>query len=370
MNSSPPFTLPARYYVDPRHFEAEQDLIFSRMWVYVGREEELADRGDFQVKNVAGESLILVRDEAGSIRAFHNVCRHRGTTLCADGSGQTGHRIQCPYHAWTWDLAGRLVAAPGMEAAPGFDKEQYPLKYARVGVWEGLVFVNLDHDALSLKTRLTDLPEKFAPWKMGELRRARRITYDVRANWKLIIQNYSECLHCPVIHPALSKLSHYLSGVNEPGGVGSTYLGGKMDLRPGIESMSMSGGRIGPVISGLDENQRGEVHYYAVLPNLLLSLHPDYLMTHELRPLAVDRTEIVCEWHVPPETQAQPLFDPNEAVAFWDLTNRQDWHISEISQTGIGSRAYEPGPYSPREELLRAFDLWLLDRLGHAPPSH
>ena len=189
---------------------------------------------------------------------------------------------------------------------------------------------------------------------MEQLRLGHRIVYDVAANWKLIIQNYSECLHCPGVHPALQRLSHFLSSENEP--ANPSYLGGSMDLREGIDTLSMDGQRHRPCLPGLPAEEHRRVHFYAVLPNLLLSLHPDYVMTHTLWPRAVDRTEIVCEWHFHPDAMAGPTFSPDDAVSFWDLTNRQDWHVCEQMQLGLRSRAYRPGPYSNREDLLHGFD--------------
>jgi Rieske 2Fe-2S family protein len=189
---------------------------------------------------------------------------------------------------------------------------------------------------------------------METLRLGRRIVYDVRANWKLIIQNYNECLHCPNLHPALNKLSHYLSGENEP--LSASFMGGRMDLRPGIETLSIDGSCPREMLPALSAEDRRRVYYYAIFPNMLLSLHPDYMMVHTLWPIAPDRTINVCEWHFQPSELARADFDPSDAVDFWDMTNRQDWHVCELSQAGISSRAYTPGPYSNREDLLYAFD--------------
>ena len=189
---------------------------------------------------------------------------------------------------------------------------------------------------------------------MGDLRLGRRIVYDVKANWKLIVLNYNECLHCPNLHPALNKLHHYLGADN----VAPTacYCGGAMGFRDGVETMSMDGKRRREYLPGLNEAQRQQVVYFAIYPNLLLSLHPDYVMTHTLWPRAHDRTEIVCEWHFHPDELARPDFQADDAIEFWDLTNREDWWIAEQSQAGINSRVYQPGPYSEREELLWSFD--------------
>jgi Rieske 2Fe-2S family protein len=195
---------------------------------------------------------------------------------------------------------------------------------------------------------------------MEELRMVERRSYSLRANWKLVVQNYSECLHCPIAHPLLQQQSHYLSGDNEP--PRPTYLGGRMDLREGVSTLSLDGTTNRRCLAGLSPEDRRRVYYYAILPNLLLNLHPDYMLTFTLWPRAADRTEIVCEWHFHPDEVGRPGFDPRGAIDFWDLTNRQDWELSELAQEGIASRGYVPGPYSSREELLHALDSFVLER--------
>jgi Rieske 2Fe-2S family protein len=198
------------------------------------------------------------------------------------------------------------------------------------------------------------LPDKFAAWRMQDLRMYRRIAYDVKANWKLVILNFNECLHCPLVHPALNRLTDYLGADNEP--PTENYCGGSMGFRGDAETMSTDGQRRRAYLPNLDETQRRQVCYYSIYPNLLLSLHPDYMMVHTLWPRAVDRTEIVCEWYFHPSEIANPHFVARDAIEFWDTTNREDWRMVELSQLGIASRAYAPGPYSPREELLHGFD--------------
>jgi Rieske 2Fe-2S family protein len=241
-----------------------------------------------------------------------------------------------------------------MHDVPNFRIEDYPLAAVAVGLWDGHIFLNLGESPRPLAEQLGVLADKFRAWGMEQLRLGKRIVYDVASNWKLIIQNYSECLHCPGVHPALQRLSHFLSGQNEP--AHPSYLGGRMDLREGIGTLSMDGQLTGACLPGLSADDHRRVYYYTVLPNLLLSLHPDYMMTHTLWPRALDRTEIVCEWHFHPEAMANPGFRLDDAVSFWDMTNRQDWHVCEQMQLGLKSRAYRPGPYSRREDLLHAFD--------------
>jgi len=330
------------------------ESFFRGRWIGSGRAEAIANPGDYFLRDVACDSVIVTRGADEMIRAFHNVCRHRGTRLCSEAEGKFAGRIQCPYHGWTYGLDGRLVGAPNM--GEGFAREDYPLHDAPAAVWDGHVFVNLGGPShLALAEQLGALPEKFAAWGMADLRLGRRIFYEFRANWKLIVANYNECLHCPLVHPALNRLTDYLGADNEA--LSRHYIGGAMGFREGVETMNFDGLRRRAYLPGLDQMQRWQVYYYAVYPNFLLSLHPDYVMVHTLWPRAVDRTEIVCEWFFHP---GEERFD--DAVEFWDLTNRQDWRICELSQAGIGSRAYTPGPYSPREELLAAFDREVLKR--------
>ena len=352
-------TLPAAYYVDADYFAREMAALFGRMWICAGRAEQVERPGQFFIREVLGESIIVTRAPSGRVHAFYNVCRHRGTKLCTDHEGTFAMSIQCPYHAWTYDLEGRLIGAPHMEEVPHFRKDQYPLHQVHADAWDGHIFLNLARDPQPLPAQLADLPSKFKQWRMADLRLGRRIVYDVRANWKLLIQNYNECLHCPNLHPALNKLSHYLSGENEP--LRATYMGGRMDLRPGVATLSMDGSCPRAFLPGLSAEDVRRVYYYAIFPNMLLSLHPDYMLVHTLWPIAPDRTINICEWHFQPETLAQSGFNASDAIDFWDMTNRQDWHVCELSQAGISSRAYTPGPYSNREDLLYAFDRMIVE---------
>jgi Rieske 2Fe-2S family protein len=352
-------TLPAHYYTDPAGLRRELDGLFGRMWFYAGRSEEIAHPGQFVVRELNGDNIIVTRNSPGRVRAFHNVCRHRGTRICAEATGQFAGSIQCPYHAWTYDLDGRLIGAPHMDEVPHFRKAEYPLASVHADEWDGHVFLNVADRPEPLAKQLGPLVDKFRPWGMQDLRLGKRIVYDVKANWKLIIQNYNECLHCPNLHSALNRLSHYLSGENEP--LQATYMGGVMDLRPGIDTLSMDGTCPRSFLPGLSAEHRRRVYYYCIFPNLMLSLHPDYMLTHALWPIAPDRTINVCEWHFQPSELARADFNPSDCVEFWDLTNRQDWYVCELSQAGISSSAYVPGPYSNREDLLYAFDRFIVE---------
>lgn len=351
-------TLPGRYYTDPGIFQQEMETFFCKMWICALRSEQIPNSGDYQLCEVAGESIIVTRDSTGAIRAFYNVCRHRGTRMCREETGKLAGHIQCPYHGWTYGLDGKLLGAPHMDDA-AFRREDYPLHAVHVDEWNGHIFLNLSPHPTPLTEQLADLPEKFAPWGMKDLRVHAQHSYEVKANWKLIISNYNECLHCPLLHPMLCRVSDPMSGDNES--PQPTYIGGSMQFRGGAQTMSTDGKRRRDYLPGLSEDQRQRVLYYAIYPNLLLSLHPDYVMAHRLWPRAVDRTLVVCEWYFHPTEMAKPNFIANDAIDFWDATNKEDWEISELSQKGISSRAYEPGPYSTREALPFAFDRMILE---------
>jgi phenylpropionate dioxygenase-like ring-hydroxylating dioxygenase large terminal subunit len=356
-------TLPGAYYSSPALYEQESERIFARRWVCVGRADRIPETGDYFLADVAGESLLVVRD-AGGPRAFFNVCRHRGTRLCEQASGRLAGSIGCPYHGWTYGLDGRLLGAPHMGDVEGFDKSELPLHAAPIAAWEGFLFVHLQPRPAALQSELAPLAGKFAAWRLGRLRPAHRIEYDVRANWKLLFQNFSECYHCPRIHPELTRLSHYRSGANDL--TEGPILGGYMTIDPPGDSLTLSGRPAGPTLAAPGDDRR-RVYYYSVFPSLLLTVLPDYALCHTLSPVAADRTRIVCEWLFPREIAAGGE-GPQDAVAFWDRTNRQDWHVCELAQQGVSSRAYVPGPYSVQESLLAAFDREVLSALGRDSP--
>ncbi len=356
----PAYTLPGAFFTSPDVFAREQEQIFARNWVCMGRSADVAQPGDYCLIDVAGENLILLRDHAGRLHAHYNVCRHRGARICTELQGRLGETLVCPYHAWTYRLDGSLAAARYMQDAPGFRREDWPLISAAVAEWDGFVFVSLATQPVAFAEAFAPLIGKFQAWEVARLRRGARIVYEVAANWKLIVANYSECYHCPLIHPELVAVSPWQSGRNDL--TSGPFLGGYMDLT--YDSMTLDGHTRRPPLPGLTADDQRRVYYYSIFPNLLLSLHPDYVMAHRLIPRRPDATTVICEWYFDPDVMATAAFDPSDAVVFWDRTNRQDWHVCELSQQGVSSRAYRPGPYSQSEGLLWQFDQEYLRALG------
>lgn len=352
--------LPPRAFHAADVFAFEQAAWFGRDWVCVGREEDAARSGEYFVSQVAEQSIVIVRGEDAQLRAFHNVCRHRGSRVQTEERGRIV-RFQCPYHAWTYDLAGRLQRAAHTDQLVDFEPQHNGLVAVRLTTWLGFVFVTLDGEAAPLDERLAGLARVITQFPVATLRRGRRIDYEVRANWKVVAENYSECYHCPGVHPQLNRLTPYDRGKNvESDG---PWAGGWMELVKDAATMSLDGGTHGrPPLPGLSPEDQRRIYYFVIWPNLLLSLHPDYVMTHQVWPLEPGRSRVVCEWLFEPAVMVGRDFDPSDAVDFWDLTNRQDWRVCELQQQGTASAAYTPGRYSLMEDMVHAFDMMCADR--------
>jgi Rieske 2Fe-2S family protein len=355
--------LPAAAFTDPTVLDWEIEQVFRREWICAGHVSQLAERGDYLTVGLGHDSVFVIADDDGLPRAFVNSCRHRGARLVLGAEGRT-RRLQCPYHAWTYGLDGELRTAPFTDGLEDFDPKCFGLHQVRLAVVEGLVLLDLSGEADPPDLHVGDLREHLAQYRLADLRRAQRITYDVDANWKAIAENYSECLHCPGVHPELNRLSHYLSG-EEYAGAGA-WCGGSMTLTEGAETMAKDGGHHRPPIEGLDPAALREVRYFVLFPNTLVSLHPDYVMLHTLWPRGAGRTEVVCDWLFEPRTMEAEGFDPSDAVDFWDQVNREDWEVCHLAQLGMETRGYEPGRYTTEEDEVHRFDCMVADRYAEA----
>ncbi|HEU4402164.1 MAG TPA: aromatic ring-hydroxylating dioxygenase subunit alpha [Candidatus Polarisedimenticolia bacterium] len=352
-------TLPGAYYTDPSILAREWERIFQRSWLYAGREEQVARPGDFVTLPVGNESVLIVRGDDGRLRAFYNVCRHRGSILCA---GETGSlkAIRCPYHAWTYGLDGGLKAAPNLRREEGFPKEEFSLHPVALEVWRGGLFVNLEAGAVPpLATALLGMPGRVGRYPLETLRVARHDVHDVEANWKILIENYQECYHCPGVHPELCALVplYGTGAVDNPGN------GEVATFRAGAVTFTHTGTTRRPLFPGLTEQERRTFNGELILPNTWMNFLPDFVQTRTLWPLSPTRTRFVTDWLFDPETMARDDFDPQDAIAFTNLIAEQDWKVCEGVQRGVGSRAHRHGVFTPLEEELGHFKRWVVERL-------
>jgi glycine betaine catabolism A len=353
-------TLPGAAYESAAVYALERRAVFGAHWLCMGRVADVVAIGDYLVREIAGESILIVRGEDNVIRAFFNVCRHRGSRLIDGDGGQALRRIVCPYHAWSYQLDGRLQIAPLMRA--DFCREEHGLTPVRLEHWQGFLFVALSAEVPPLAHCFSDMPD-LSRYRMAELVVGKRIVYDVHANWKLVCENYTECYHCQGAHPQLHKLTELIHRDQRPIEIGACFSGGPMRLRDGVETMSKGGQRSLPLIRGLSHDDTRYVHYYVIYPNMLLSPHPDYVLVHRLLPLAENRTAVICEWLVMPDATVDQLHD---VVDFWDVTNKQDWRLCERAQLGVSSDGYRQGPYAQAEDCVHAFDRWYAERIAAA----
>lgn len=352
--------LPQAAYTAPEVYQWELEHIWSAGWVCVGRADELQQPGAQKAVRMAGDGILLARGEDDAIRGFFNTCRHRAHELLAPDTCAHARAIRCPYHAWVYALDGSLKAAPRSNEIPSFDPAAHGLVPARTEVWHGWVFVNATGDAPPFRDWVGELEELVRPFEPERLRQGASKYYEVQANWKLVHENYHECYHCTSIHPELCRVTPHESGVNLSRN--GAFIGGRMDLMPHAVTMSLDGHSDGVPLRGLAGQQLRQVDYYGLVPNLFLSLHPDYVLTHRVQPLAADRIGIECVWLFPPEALESTRFSAKYAFDFWDLTNVQDWRALEAVQRGVSSRGYIPGPLAGREDAVYHF----VHRIAHA----
>jgi Rieske 2Fe-2S family protein len=369
-------TLARDAYFADAVWQLEKERIFACEWVCAGREEQLPAAGDYLVLDVVGESVLVVRTRAGALKAFYNTCRHRGCRLVAtsdntaqDAVPSPGGRftsgIRCPYHSWTYSLDGDLRTAPFLEEGDGFSREDFPLWPVGLESWGGFFFLNLSPleaaaDGRTLLRQLGPVPDRLARYPLAGLRTARRIVYDVRANWKVLLENYNECYHCAGVHPELCKV---VPAFKQKGGAELDWERG-IPHRDGAWTFTHSGTTNRAPFPGLTDDEKVLHKGELVYPNFLLSLSADHVAAFMLRPHAPEHTTIVCDFLFHPDEMAKPGFDPSDAVEFWDLVNRQDWAICEGVQNGMRARVFTHGYYAPMESWSLDIRRYIRERLG------
>jgi Rieske 2Fe-2S family protein len=353
-------TPPGRLFWDPALYQRDLDEIFGRMWLCVGHQSRITEPGEFFSVEFGTESILVVRGDDRQTRAFLNVCRHRGTRVSLEAGGRC-RGFLCPYHAWHYGLDGRLRAAPGMDEVAGFRREDFPLIEVRLDTFLGFLFINLSADAEPLADAYADFPD-LDRYRLHDLQRVARHDYDVASNWKLICENYHECYHCGIAHPQLHRISDYGALQNDDSS-GRLFVGGPMAIKQGFRSMTMDGGSRREPFDGLTDADRRKVLYFNLLPNFLLSIAPDYVLTHHIWPRGAEQVYIETEWFCSPEQIAADGFDIADAEEFWDTTNKQDWALCENALKGLKSRRHRPGRYHTGEDCAHRFDQWYVRQM-------
>jgi choline monooxygenase len=329
-------TLPARCYTDPAYLELEIKHIFHRTWQLVGRLDQVARPGSYFTAEVAGEPVLIVRDQRGELRGFHNVCRHRASLL-AEGAGQCD-KFRCGYHGWTYDLTGKLIGVPDFDGVENFDRARFGLVPLQLVTWEQFVFAKIDpSDGRGLPEYLEDIPQLLRHINCAEMQFVERRDYVVECNWKVYVDNYCEGYHVPVVHPSLMReldfqryrtiLKRFSSLQDAP-------------VRPGNDPQR----RYQPTA------EQTEAAYIWVFPNLMLNLYPDNLSVNLILPLGHDRTLTIFEWFFHSPAAPGVADQIKRTVELSDEVQAEDSRVCEAVQKGLHSVAYNRGRYSAKRE--------------------
>ncbi|MER7111634.1 aromatic ring-hydroxylating oxygenase subunit alpha [Streptomyces sp. NPDC000229] len=362
-------TLPGHYYTDPDVFRQEQERLFESMWFCAVRSADLGKPGAFRTVRVGRESVIVTRNRGGELRAFLNICRHRGARLCLEEAGEVRRNLQCPYHAWTYDLDGRLVAAPNLTRMPDIDRTAYGLVTVHLREWLGYAWVCLADEPPSFEEtvvgaaveRLGDAAS-IERYRTEDLALGRRITYDVSANWKLIVENFMECYHCATIHPELTDvLPEFARGY-----AAQYYVGHGAAFGDGVKGFTVDGSEGFARLPEVAPEQDRRYYAITVKPTVFINLVPDHVILHRMFPLAEDRTVVECDWLYAPEVVASGA-DVSKSVELFHRVNVQDFAACERTQPAMASRAYRSGGVLvPAEHHIGIFHSWLTEHLGGA----
>jgi Rieske 2Fe-2S family protein len=370
-------TLPSAAYWDAANFERDLESIWYRNWIMVCREADLSQPLAYRVFTIGSQQVLVLRDEHGELRAFHNTCRHRGSQLCRETDGRLKARVlTCPYHAWSYSLRGELVRVPSKFLPEGFDKADYPLYPVALSLWRGFVFVNLSREPVDSATTAFDRDSAdLTNWPLEGLVTGHVLSKVMNCNWKVFWENFNECLHCPGVHKHLSALVPiYGRGLmarhddpewalhadnDEP-----PYSSG---LRADAETWSQNGRALRHRFGTLTEAERAAGQSYAMnLPSMFIVGHVDYVRTVRLFPLGPEQTELTAEWLFLPEALTEPDADLDNVVAFGTTVLEEDAAVCELNQRGLHAKPHHAGVLMPEEYELHRFHNWVRAAHRHA----
>lgn len=360
-------TLAGRYYTDPDVFRAEQDHIFHAGWFCAVLSADLERPGQFETVQIGRESVVVTRGRDGRINAFLNVCRHRGARLCTEERGEVRRAFQCPYHAWTYGLDGKLVAAPNLTAMPDLDRVEYGLHKVHVREWLGYVWLCLAAEPPSFEdTIIGDVtarlgsPDAIVGYDVEHLKLGRRISYDVKANWKQIVENFMECYHCATIHPELTEvLPEFADGL-----AAQYFVGHGAEFGENVQGFTVDGSAGLERIPGVAQDQDRRYYAITVRPQVFINLVPDHVVFHRMFPLTPERTLVICDWLYLPEVVDSGA-DIDRSVELFHRVNQQDFDACERCQLAMDSWSYrDGGVLVPSEHHIGEFHDWVRDRIG------
>jgi Rieske 2Fe-2S family protein len=384
----PGYALDQRFYTDDDVYELELERVVNRSWIFAGHESEVAEPGDFKLFSIARESAIIVRGDDGVIKAFANVCRHRGSRVCLEKNGHVD-KFSCPYHGWIYDRNGQLTAARNM--AGDFDKSAHGLKPVSFATLQGLMFVAFSDAPASMANCERDLEAPMKLFDMQNLKVAAYREYAIPANYKLSTENYLECYHCATAHPDYARLhtlmlddkkrkrvqQHMLDKMpacglpeiefrfsenrSRPGEMGYAYS--RTALFEGYQTGSKDGAPLAPLLGNLKDYDGGASDF-TLGPFSFMLAYSDHIVAYVFTP--VDRENSKCEiyWLVRGDAEQGTDYDVDALVWLWDITTEADKNIIVNNSEGVNSSYYEPGPFSAMEEDERSFTEWLLRELA------
>ena len=384
----PGHSLDQRFYTDEDIYALELERIIYRNWIVAGHQSQLPNAGDFKVFKVAEESAIIVRGKDGDIKAFANVCRHRGSLVCLEASGNA-RKFVCPYHGWTYDTDGKLVAARDMPDE--FDWDAHALKPVSCDVVHGLILVCFSDDAPSLENCKKEMAEPMAMFDFENLKVAAWKDYAIPANWKLSIENYQECYHCATAHPDYARMhtlmldrkkrervqSHMLEKMDScglrnifidridtaarPGEIGYGYS--RTALFDGYMTGSRDGKPVAPLLGSLTDYDGGASDMTFGAMSFVLA-YSDHVVVYVFTPVDLENSRCEIYWLVRGDAEEGRDYDVDELTWLWDVTTEADKEIIVNNYKGVCSRFYEPGPFSGMEKAERNYVEWLLQELA------
>ncbi|MBY8975207.1 aromatic ring-hydroxylating dioxygenase subunit alpha [Rhodobacteraceae bacterium NNCM2] len=370
-------SLPVAWYTDPDHFAREIEEIWRKGWIFFCRADDVAGPLAWHAATAAGRNIVVARQRGGALAAFHNVCRHRGAEICPAGQGRLDRPLLvCPYHRWSYDLTGRLIATGTARKVAGFDRAEHGLIPVGVAEWGGLVFVNLAGGGQAeFEAAMGAELAPLANWPLATLKVAHRDVIEIACNWKVFWENFNECLHCPGIHPDLCELvpiygRSIMVRQDDPdwqAQQGRTDPAWTGKLREGAESWTEGGRAAAPPLDGLSAEDIARGHTYAVaLPSVFVVGHVDYVRSVRVMPLGPERTELSVDWLLPEGRLGDPAVDLDRMVRFAAKVLAEDAAACEMNQRGLTAAPFASGTLMQEEYEVHAFQHWVRAQLGEA----